>query len=168
MTDKLCSISILCDLPPCNEKTIALEQFYKDANGDALVLDKWFSIQALADIDETIDNVEKLQNHSDFNYRNPNRLRSLIFSFARNSNQFHKADGSGYKLLADCVLKVDQINPQIAARACCTLINWKLFYSERQNLMKNQLTRIANTPGLSPDTLEIALKGLKDDDHNKF
>lgn len=130
-----------------------------DCPGDALVIDKWFAVQALSELPGVVETVRKLQKHPDFTAKNPNRLRALVFSFTRNF-QFHNKDGKGYELLADCVLEVDSFNPQIAARAAGAFLQWKKYDEERQKLMVAQLRRIQDAPGLSPDTLEIVQKAL--------
>ncbi|CBZ54394.1 hypothetical protein NCLIV_048240 [Neospora caninum Liverpool] len=158
MTEKYAALSILSDIEG-RERTAALEQFYNDAKGDALVLDKWFAVQALSDVPNVTATVKALQKHADFTAKNPNRLRALIFSFTRNP-QFHNKDGAGYALLADSVLEVDRFNPQIAARGAGAFLQWKKYGKTRQGEMLKQLRRIARTPGLSPDTLEIVQKAL--------
>ncbi|PFH35330.1 putative aminopeptidase N [Besnoitia besnoiti] len=158
MTEKYAALCILADMES-PERTEALEQFYKDAEGDALVLDKWFAVQALADLPNVTATVKALQAHPDFTAKNPNRLRALVFSFTRNP-QFHSKDGAGYALLADAVLEVDSFNPQIAARGAGAFLPWKKYDAIRQREMLKQLRRIAQSPGLSPDTLEIVQKAL--------
>ncbi|KAF4640489.1 putative aminopeptidase N [Toxoplasma gondii] len=158
MTEKYAALSILCDIEG-PERTAALEQFYRDAKGDPLVLDKWFAVQALSDVRNVTETVKELQKHADFTAKNPNRLRALIFSFTRNP-QFHNKDGAGYALLADSVLAVDRFNPQIAARGAGAFLQWKKYDETRQREMLKQLRRIANAPGLSVDTLEIVQKAL--------
>lgn len=162
MTDVQAGLMALSDMTS-DKREEALETFYKRAKGNPLVIDKWFMFQALADRDDVVQRVTELQKHPDFTLRNPNRLRSLIFAFGRNAAHFHSTDGKGYKLLADCVAEVDKLNPQIAARACSLLIDWKKYDpTTTGKLMKEQLQRIKELPGLSPDTLEIASKGLQD------
>merc|ERR1712178_596910 len=112
MTDKQKALACLADVPDTAEAMQAMKQFYEDANGDALVLNKWFSMQACADVDDVLPRVKKLMDHPEFTLKNPNRLRSLISIFAANIGGFHKVDGSGYAFLADMVLRVDELNPQ--------------------------------------------------------
>eukprot|EP00922_Rhytidocystis_sp_ex-Travisia-forbesii_P000559 GHVS01000816.1.p1 GENE.GHVS01000816.1~~GHVS01000816.1.p1 ORF type:complete len:963 (+),score=127.47 GHVS01000816.1:184-3072(+) len=159
MTDKLAGFKYVCGMD-CKHTDAAIKKFYDDANGDALIVDKWFTIQALADRTDCLQRVKELQKHKDFNPKNPNRLRSLIFAFSRNSSKFHCRSGEGYELLRKVIVDVDKFNPQVAARACSCLINWKLLDATRQDIVKKELQCILDTVGLSNDTCEIASKGL--------
>eukprot|EP00921_Rhytidocystis_pertsovi_P020884 GHVQ01033272.1.p1 GENE.GHVQ01033272.1~~GHVQ01033272.1.p1 ORF type:complete len:666 (+),score=104.75 GHVQ01033272.1:1359-3356(+) len=160
MTDKVSGFKNLVNLE--NEKAdIVIKKFYDDANGDPLVLDKWFSIQALSDRSDCLSRVRSLQKHKDFTMTNPNRLRSLMFAFSRNSSKFHSLTGDGYEMIRQVVVEVDKFNPQLAARACGSLINWRQVDKARQEMMKRELTCILGCEGLSTDTMEIAKKGLE-------
>jgi len=161
MTDSIAALACLSSLPG-PEKDEALEIFYTNAKGDPLVLNKWFSIQALADLPDTIDRVHALTRHPDFSMKNPNRFRALIGAFA-NSNlaRFHAEDGRGYVLVADMVLAVDKLNPQVAARLAGAFSLWRKFENTRRNMMKAQLDRLmAVGDGLSRDTFEIVSQSL--------
>ena len=120
MTDKLAALGALVGKDPatCPERAEALKIFYDDAAGDFLVVNKWFGIQAGADLGSpaSLDAVKALIEHPDFTWTNPNRMRSVVSIFAANMAAFHAADGSGYEFVGDVVLKVDKINNQIAAR----------------------------------------------------
>ncbi|MEZ5919037.1 MAG: aminopeptidase N C-terminal domain-containing protein [Alphaproteobacteria bacterium] len=112
--------------------------------------------------DDIIQNLNKLKQHSDFNIKNPNRVRSLYASFAMNNpTGFHAADGSGYAFLADAVIELNGINPQIAARLLTPLREWRRYTPDRQEHMKAALERILAEENLSPDVFEIAGKSLK-------
>lgn len=115
MTDSLAALNCLASIPgPDREE--ALKIFYDKANGDQLVLNKWFSIQAMADLPDTLERVEALMNHPDFTLKNPNRVRALIGAFANmNLAHFHREDGKAYEMVADVVLKVDQINALVSS-----------------------------------------------------
>jgi aminopeptidase N len=106
--------------------------------------------------------VKRLKAHPAFTISNPNRARSLIGSFAENVLHFHARDGVGYRFLADCVLEIDPINPQVAARMVASFSQWKRFDQVRGQLMKSQLERIlAEGVDLSRDTYEVVNRCLK-------
>ncbi|HEX5184847.1 MAG TPA: aminopeptidase N [Allosphingosinicella sp.] len=159
MTDRQGALSALAatDAP---ERPGAIAAFHERYKGDALVLDKWFMVQALSPRDDTAEAVEALAKHPDFTLANPNRMRSLVGAFAGNQRAFHHESGRGYRFLADMILAVDRMNPQTAARLVPPLGRWKRFGPERQALMKAELERIVATPGLSKDVFEQASKSL--------
>lgn len=158
MTD---SISALASFPySCAERDNALAKFHKDANGDALVLNKWFSIQAMADIPDLLKQIKTLKTHPDFIISNPNRARSLISVFANNMPHFHDVSGNGYEFVADCIVEIDKLNPQVAARLTSSFSQWKRFDNHRKELMKKELFRIQQTQGLSKDSFEVASRCL--------
>lgn len=138
----------------------ALASFYERWKSDPLVLDKWFSMQAMNPSAQTVDQVRALSEHADFTQRNPNRFRSLMGSFGRNQLAFHRKDGEGYRLLADQVLAADALNPQAAARCVAAFNSWQRFDADRQALMKAQLERMSKHPELSKDLYEIVRKNL--------
>lgn len=161
MTDKIAALNALASLPGSRREEVLL-QFHTDANGNALVLNKWFAIQAIADYDGLIEDVKKLKSHPDFILSNPNRARSLLSSFGLlNHYRFHDKTGAGYSFLADCILELDKINPQVAARMLTAFAQWKKFDIDRKDLMKSQLERIKGAEHLSPDTFEIVSRYLK-------
>jgi aminopeptidase N len=142
------------------ERGRVLQKFYDRYKSDALVIDKWFTVQALATRDDTVDRVEALSRHGDFTLSNPNRLRSLVGAFAANQRAFHDASGRGYKFLADMILAADKLNPQTAAKLVPPLGRWRRFDEGRAARMKAELERIVGTPGLSRDVFEQASKSL--------
>ena len=161
MTDKIAALSALVSVPS-TERDQALNTFHTDANGQALVLNKWFSIQATASYDQVLQDVMKLKQHPDFTVNNPNRARSLLSAFgSMNHYYFHDRTGAGYKFMADCILELDKINPQVSARMMSVFAQWKKFDADRQKLMEEQLQRIKHTEHLSPDTFEIVSRYLK-------
>jgi aminopeptidase N len=104
--------------------------------------------------------VQSLMQHPDFDLNNPNKARSLIGVFAANNPvNFHSSDGAGYQFLADMVLKLDAINPQIASRLLGPLTKWQNF-AGRGELMRSELQRLAASPDLSPDVFEVVNKSL--------
>lgn len=159
MTDVLAALGILSGVD-CQERTDALAAFYTAWKADPLVLDKWFAIQALSPLPDTIQAVEALKRHPDFDLRNPNRIRALISSFSGNQVRFHNASGAGYRLYADTIIQLDPINGQVAARMVSPLGQWRRFDPARQALMRAELQRILDLPGLSRNTFEMASKSL--------
>jgi len=159
MTDRQGALSALASSDSA-ERVDALANFYERYRGDALVLDKWFTVQAVAARDDTLDRVESLARHPDFSLANPNRMRSLVAAFAANQHAFHHASGRGYRFVADMILAVDKLNPQTGSRLVAPLGRWRRFDGKRQDLMKAQLERIVATRGLSKDVFEQASKSL--------
>jgi len=160
MTDKVQAAAALADFPSgCPERGQVLADFRSSAAGDALVLNKWFQIQALSGADDALQSVRRLREDPDFTITNPNRLRSLASAFAANVRAFHAEDGSGYALVADWVLEVDALNPQVAARLAGSLSTWRKFSDERQVQMREQLVRLSAAE-LSTDTKEVVTRSL--------
>ncbi|SIN94949.1 aminopeptidase N [Sulfurivirga caldicuralii] len=159
MTDRFGALRALTGVEHAARKT-ALDDFYYRFRNDPLVIDKWFALQAGSDHPHTLEHVRMLTRHPDFTYTNPNRVRSLLGVFGQNRAAFHRADGSGYVFLADEILKVDKLNPQIAARLLSPFTQWRRFDTARQALMKAQLERILQVPSLSSNSYEIVEKSL--------
>ncbi len=138
-----------------------LAAFYEQWRHEALVLDKWFSLQVmLAAPDRAVEVVAGLAQHADFTWQNPNRFRALFGGFLANPAGFHRADGAGYRLLADWLIRLDPVNPQIAARMSSGFETWRRYDADRQGLMRAELERIAATPGLSRHTGEMVARML--------
>ncbi|HEY9567333.1 MAG TPA: aminopeptidase N C-terminal domain-containing protein, partial [Thalassobaculum sp.] len=143
------------------ERDAALDAFHDRWRHDPLVLDKWFALKAGSARPGTLREVVALLGHPGFSIRNPNRVRALIGGFtAGNPVRFHHADGSGYAFLADQVLALDAINPQLAARMTQPLVRWRKFDAGRGRAMTDALRRIVDRPTLSKDVYEIASKAL--------
>ncbi len=159
MTDRLAALGILAN-SYADERVAALDIFYNRYRENPLVIDKWFTTQALSMRKDTIKAVCELQQHPDFKMNNPNRVRALAGAFSSNQQQFHLPDGSGYRFLADILLELDPINPQTAAKLIPPLGRWRRFDDGRQSLMKAELERIVAKPGLSKDMYEQASKSL--------
>jgi aminopeptidase N len=160
MTDAVSALRLLSntDRP---ERDEALAAFHEKWRGDPLVLDKWFTIQAMSQREDTLARVEELARHADFTNRNPNRFRALVGAFAfANRVRFHDASGAGYRFLADQVLELDRLNPQVAARTVSPIGRWRKFDAARQALMRAELERVVGTEGISKDLYEIASKSL--------
>ena len=159
MTDRQGALGVLVSMT-APEREAALDDFYQRFHGDALVLDKWFALQAAAQRQDTVDRVLQLAGHRDFVITNPNRLRALAGTFGANHWGFHTADGRGYAFLAEMILAADKLNPQIAARLVTPFGRWRRFEPRRSELMQQALERIVAAPGLSKDVFEQVSKSL--------
>jgi len=160
MTDAQAALFCLNDVDG-PERTHGLAAFHAKWLHDPLVLDKWFSVQALSTLPGTLGSVRALARHPDFKLENPNRVRSLVHAFcAGNQVRFHDASGGGYSFLAEKVLELDPINPQVASRLATCLNTWRRFDPDRRERMRAQLERIAKSPRLSKDVAEIVNRSL--------
>ena len=160
MTDQIAALGQLSHLDH-SQSTPFLNSFYEQWKHENLVIDKWFTLQACSEKPTSLDDIKALIEHPDFDMKTPNRVRSLIGAFASaNPLRFNAADGSGYTFIADNIIELDAINPQIAARLANSLSRWKKFDINRQQLIKFQLTRIQAHQPLSKDVLEIVTRSL--------
>jgi aminopeptidase N len=160
MTDRMAALTTLSlhDLP---ERENALSDFYARYASDALVVDKWLSLQATIPQPETLENVQRLTAHPAFSLANPNRVRALIGAFAQgNTTQFNRADGLGYDFVVDSVLALDPKNPQISARLATAFRSWRMLEGGRRAKAEAALTRIKGAPGLSRDLADIVERAL--------
>lgn len=138
-----------------------LKEFYEKNSANSLVVCKWLAIQARAPLPDTLHQVKKLLKHPAFDWKNPNKIRSLIGVFcSENRSQFHDRSGAGYLFLSEQIQHLDPINPQIAARLVKPFTQWKRFDVVRQTLMHEQLERLIKIPGLSSDVYEMVSKSL--------
>jgi aminopeptidase N len=160
MTDRQGALMVLCGLD-CPQRAERLASFYQRYTGNDLVIDKWFTLQALSLHPDVIQHVRALADHPDFTMKNPNRVRSLHMAFAGNPKGFHKADGEGYRMIADVILALDPINPQTAARFVPSLGRWRRIEPVRAALMKGELERIMAAGNLSRDTFEQVSRSLE-------
>jgi aminopeptidase N len=160
MTDRQGALMVLCGLD-CPEREVRLAAFYDRYHSNPLVVDKWFTLQALALHPDVIAQVRKLAEHPDFTMKNPNRVRSLHMAFAGNPKGFHAANGEGYRMVADVILALDPINPQTAARFVPALGRWRRIEPGRAALMKAELERIMAAGNLSRDTFEQVSRSLE-------
>ncbi|MBX9800629.1 MAG: aminopeptidase N [Burkholderiaceae bacterium] len=159
MTDRMASLAALAN-SQAPGKAAALAKFYSDFELEPLVIDKWFSLQAMARTTD-VAAVRSLMKHPAFSIKNPNRARSLIFSFCNgNPSRFHAADGSGYAFWAEQVIALDAINPQVAARLARSLDRWRKYAPALQAKMRAALQQVADTAKLSKDTREVVTKSL--------
>ncbi|GAB5352101.1 aminopeptidase N [Qipengyuania sp. 483] len=159
MTDRQGALMVLTGVDSA-ERTNALVDFYNHYQGNSLVIDKWFSLQAMSLHPHVIEHVKALADHEDFTLKNPNRVRSLYMAFAANPHGFHAASGEGYRIIADLILELDPINSQTAARFVPSLGRWRKMEPGRSALMREQLERIAAAPKLSRDTFEQVTRSL--------
>lgn len=159
MTDSIAALAQLAHIH--SERTQqALNAFEQRWSQDSLVMDKWFIVQAASQHDNVLEQVKKLMKHSCFEFKNPNKVRSLIGTFAgMNLKAFHNVDGSGYHFVMEQILALDKFNPQIASRMIKIFSRWQRYDEVRQNLMKAELERAAKED-LSKDVFEIVTKSL--------
>jgi aminopeptidase N len=167
MTDRLGALTALTDAhSPLAEA--ALERFHALAHGDALVLDKWFMLQARApeplgpDAGRAFARAKTLLKHRDFSMKNPNRVRSLLFTLcAGNPAAFHRSDAAGYVLWADRLMELDTLNPQVAGRLARTMDRWAVLAEPWRSAAREAITRVAAKPDLSNDVREIVTRALE-------
>jgi aminopeptidase N len=160
MTDRMAALGTLSlhDVP---ERKAAFDDFYQRYSDDPLIIDKWFSLQAMTPDPATLDRVRALTAHPAFSMANPNRVRSLIGAFAQgNPTQFNRLDGAGYEFMADRILALDPNNPQVASRMTTAFKSWRMLESGRRARAKAALQRIADAPKLSRDVHDIAQRAL--------
>jgi aminopeptidase N len=164
MTDVMAALSALSN-SQAPQRVQALTDFESKWQDDPLVMDKWFSVQAMAKLPGTLRQVKSLMDHPAFSIRNPNKVRSLVGAFCSgNLVNFHAADGSGYTFLIDNVLTLDGLNPQVAARMLRIMSRWRRYDESRQALMKAQFERVLAKSDVSKDVFEIASKSLAEVD----
>ncbi|WP_281684630.1 aminopeptidase N [Thalassobaculum salexigens] len=160
MTDRMAALAALNERAG-PEREAALADFHDRFRDDPVAIDKWLAVQAAAPLPDTLERVTALLGHPVFSLKVPNRVRALIGSFAAgNPARFHAADGSGYRFLADRVLELEPINPQVAARLVLPLTRWRRVEPGRQEKMQAELRRIAAVEGLSRDLTEMVSKAL--------
>ncbi|MCK5915154.1 MAG: DUF3458 domain-containing protein, partial [Deltaproteobacteria bacterium] len=160
LTDRLAALSGLLELTP-PENVPELDDFFQAGKTTPLLLDRWFSLQALAQRPDTTSRVAKLTEHSAFIRTNPNRVRALLGTFAlANQSAFHQADGSGYRLLGREIAALDQTNPQLAARLAGHFSRWQGFAAPYGPQMQKELTKLSRGSQISKDLGEIIKKSL--------
>ena len=161
MTDRMAALATL-SLHAAPERERALADFYARYAADALVIDKWFSLQALIPEPDVLDKVRALTAHPAFSFANPNRVRALIGAFAANATQFNRADGAGYGFIADTLLALDPKNPQLAARLSNAFRSWRTLEIGRRTKAQAALARVQATANLSRDLTDIVERTLAD------
>jgi aminopeptidase N len=160
MTEQSAALTALVNSTNASQRALALDSFYDRWKDEPLIVDKWLAVQAGSRLPGTLARVTELLAHPAFDIRVPNKVYSLIRAFSANHVRFHAASGEGYSFLADQVLALDKLNPQVAARIARGFDRWKRFDSNRRNKSKAQLERIHDTDGLSKDVAEIVGKAL--------
>ena len=161
MTDTLAALSVATKAAlPCRDALLA--DFEQKWQHDGLVMDKWFALQATRPDENVLEIIQLLMDHPSFNFNNPNRLRALVGSFANhNLKAFHNVSGSGYRFLTDVLIRLNESNPQVAARLIEPLIRFSRFDAQRQTLMKRALERLSIVENLSKDLFEKIEKALQ-------
>lgn len=161
MTDRAGALSVLAHLDH-PRRIEALDRFYDQFKDDHLVVDKWFALNAQWPFAACEAQVRELMQHDAFNLTQPNRVRALIGTFAAaNPVCFNAVDGSGYRLVADAIVKLDKINPQVAARMTATFKSWRALEPGRRRVAEGILRGLLDTPNLSRDTFEIVSRSLQ-------
>jgi len=161
MTEQLTALAVLVNSPFEAERAKALASFAEHFKDNPLVMDQWFSVQAASGLPGGLARVKALMEHPAFTLKNPNKVRALIGTFAgQNLINFHAADGSGYRFIADLVITLNATNPQIASRQLAPLTRWRKYDSARQALIKAELERIRGSGELSSDVYEVVSKSL--------
>ena len=160
MTDEMGALGVLVDSNSVY-KAEALNAFYTKWKSETLVIQKWLSVQAIASDDSAYETILKLEKDSVYDRTIPNLVRSLLGQFvATNKVQFNHPSGRGYKLIADRMLELDKLNPQVASRMASGFKDYKRTPKNLQDLMKVELERIIKTEGLSKNVYEIVSKIL--------
>ncbi|MBT8359907.1 MAG: aminopeptidase N, partial [Deltaproteobacteria bacterium] len=159
MTDQIAALTAVANLP-IYEREEMLDHFENCWSHEPLVMDKWFTIQALSHADDTFERVQKLMNHPLFSLKNPNKVRALVGAFSSNHFHFHDISGSGYQFLAQVIDELDDVNPQITARLSNQFVAWKRYDTTRQHLQKDALEKILYKEKLSRDVYEVVNKSL--------
>ena len=160
MTDQLAALTALAHAEDPAQGQAALSAFEQQWQQDALVMDSWFSVQVTRPYPDALDRLHQLKTHPAFSMKNPNKVRALLGAFCQhNPSRFHRRDGAGYAALADAVIELNQLNPQIAARLVLPLTRHQRMDDHRKAQMKAELQRIQDQP-LSPDVYEVISKAL--------
>jgi aminopeptidase N len=166
MTDRLgAAIALLYAQSELSDQVI--ERLHRMAHGDALVLDKWFRLQAVAPeprgdgAGRSFARAKALLQHPDFSMRNPNRVRSLLFALASNPAAFHRADAAGYVLWAERLLELDASNPQVAARYARMMDRWAALAEPYRSAAREAIARVAAKPDLSANVREVVTRALE-------
>ena len=161
MTNEITALATLANLDvPERETTLAA--FYDRWKNEALVVDKWLSVQATSRLPDGAARVRALMQHPAFDLKNPNQVYALVRGFCgANPRHFHAADGSGYALAADVIIELQAINPQVASRIARSFDRWRQFDAGRQAHARAALERIAAVEGLAKDVAEVVGNALK-------
>lgn len=166
MTDRMAAMNIIASSSNPAGGAV-LEDFYQKFKDESLVVNKWLTTQAKADRPDALKTVKELLEHPAFVITNPNKVRAVMRGFSSNAPAFHAKDGSGYEFVSDMAIKLDDINPMVAADTVKSLTRWKRFDPERQEMMKGALEKVLAKPGLSKNVYELVSKSLDDADVKK-
>jgi aminopeptidase N len=154
MTESFGTLAILLEAGLGERELAAFEAKWRT---DRLVMDKWFAVQvSLSAPEETAQTVGRLTARPDFDMKNPNRFRAVLGALTGNHAGFHHASGSGYRPLADWLIRLDPLNPQTAARMSTAFETWPRYDADRQGMIRAELGRILAAPDLSRDLSEMA------------
>lgn len=163
MTETLGALMPLAN-SDCAQRIPTLEKFYRQWSHEPLVVNKWLVLQSTSRLPDTLDTIKTLLKHPAFEIKNPNKVRALIGAFVINNPvRFHDETGAGYIFLADQIMTLDPLNPQVTSRLAGAFNHWHRFDARRQGQMQAQLQRIIAMPKLSKDVYEIVSKALKSD-----
>ncbi|WP_374690358.1 aminopeptidase N [Accumulibacter sp.] len=159
MSDQFAALAVLAQ-HDCEQRRQALAAFHERWQGEALVIDKWLSVQASSRLPDTLAIVEALLAHRSFDLHNPNKVYALLNSFGNNHVRFHAANGCGYRFLARQIAAIDRFNPQVAARLTRRFDRWRRFDARRQAHAASALGELHASTGLSPDVREVVGRAL--------
>ncbi len=162
MTDRIVALDLLENSDSLLAE-IAEKDFYEKYKNDTLVMNKYFSIIAASQREGTLNRVQALQNDEVYDEKVPNLVRSLIGVFTRNYKHFHAKDGNGYSFIADKIIEIDAINPQMASSLAGAFKICDKMNKHSKSVIKEQLKRVVSTHGLSKNTFEIISKILNKD-----
>lgn len=161
MTDQMAALRVLVTCGDEPEALEALNTFYEQWKHDSLVVNQWLTVQCGSSRLGSPDHIETMLEHEAFDWRNPNKVRSVIGAFANQALcHFHSENGRGYRLLSDAVIRLNASNPQIASRLLTPLTRWKRLVPSQSQLMKAELQRIMDSGSLSKDVYEVVSKSL--------
>lgn len=163
MTDQFAALGVLANAsgaPGDDGGEAALAAFYAHWQHEALVVDKWLSVQASSRLPGTLARVEALTRHAAFDAKNPNKIYALVRTFGANHRHFHAADGAAYRFMAAQVAALDPVNPQVAARLARSFDRWRRFDAGRQAHARAALESLRQRPELSRDVFEVVDKAL--------
>lgn len=162
MTDIIGGLAPIADVADIELRNEIYQQFYEKWQSNALVVNKWLSLQALSQRPDAFECVKKLMNHKGFDAKNPNKVYALLLTFAANNHvHFHRVSGEGYDFLADQIIEINQFNSHPAVRLLGSLIRWRQYDSVRSALMYGALEKIMRSPNRSKEVYEIVSKSLE-------
>lgn len=161
-TDRMNALRAVLLSTDDGRKSSLIAHFYRHWQNDTQMLETWFAVQSGSPT-VTVDQLRELMKHDAFDIKNPNKVRSIVGAFAMNFEAFHDNEGKGYEFVAEQIVRLNTINPQIAARFVKTLENWRIFHVDRADLIKQALRQILATANLSSDVKEVAKKALGED-----